>query len=204
MRQLLAAAIAAALLLGGIAPLATTAAADQPVQVRPRAQSPLGSPAPMPFPQTTPPGGGYAAPAPPSISCDPYGRCWRSPGYGGYGGYGYQGYGARPPGWADDLPARARDPYRFDRPRSNVVCDDASRICYKQGRVDKSETRARYGERAADRADDLRDRRGTARLFVPERGVTCDVARRTCYDGKMPDYSLTRRYFGDNAAGALR
>jgi hypothetical protein len=69
--------------------------------------------------------------------------------------------------------------------------------------VDESETRDVFGERAADRADDLRDRRGTARLFVPERGVSCDADRRVCFDGSTPDVSLTRRYFGGEAASRL-
>lgn len=153
----------------------------------------------------------------PVINCDVYGRCWRgSPGYGrgyGRGGYGYgyspggYGYvlppGARPPGWADDLPYRAQGADRFYRPRSGVVCDRGTAVCYKNGRLDKSETRDVFGERAGDRADDLRDDRGTARLFVPERGVTCDRARQVCFDDGNPDSSLTRRYFGQRAAGAV-
>ena len=84
-----------------------------------------------------------------------------------------------------------------------MVCDVATSVCYKRGKVDKSETKALFGERAADRADDLRDRRGTGRLFVPERGVTCDAGKRACFDEGVPDYSLTRRYFGRQAADAL-
>ena len=60
-----------------------------------------------------------------------------------------------------------------------------------------------FGERAGDRADDLRDRLGTARVFVPERGVACDRNRRMCLDDGDPDRSLTRRYFGRRAARAL-
>ena len=57
---------------------------------------------------------------------------------------------------------------RFLRPGSDVVCDRASRICYKDGKVDKSDTQNVFGERAGDRADGLRDRIGTGRMFVPE------------------------------------
>jgi hypothetical protein len=92
---------------------------------------------------------------------------------------------------------------RFLRPRSEVVCDRATRICYKQGRVDQSDTERVFGGRAGDRADDLRDRVGTARLFVPERGVACDRTRRMCLDDGDPDRSLTRRYFGRRAARDL-
>lgn len=136
----------------------------------------------------------------PRIVCDNFGRCWRDV----PSGFDDDGrFGARPPGWADDLPRRLRDPDRFLRPRSGVVCDRGTAICYKNGRVDKSETKSIFGERAADRADDLRDRRGTGRVFVPERGVSCDTARRICFDGGFADYSLTRRYFGREAADQI-
>ena len=136
------------------------------------------------------------------VRCDGYGRCWQQA--PSYDGYRSGPYGARPPGWADDAPRRRpRDPYRFDRPRSGVVCDNATSLCYKQGAIDKSETKAVFGERAADRADDLRDRRGTGRLFVPERGVTCDPRRRVCFDDGVADFSQTRRYFGQRAADAV-
>lgn len=138
-------------------------------------------------------------PTRPRIVCDDYGRCWRYPSGFGSG----LGYGDRPPGWYDDLPGRLRDPDRFLRPRSNVVCDRGTAICYKNGRVDKSETERVFGERAGDRADDLRDRRGTGNLFVPERGVSCNLERRVCFDGGFADYSLTRRYFGREAAEAI-
>lgn len=157
---------------------------------------------------------GYSRPAVPRrpvIACDAYGRCWR-PGsaYGSYGAYGYSPYGygfdrrtARPPGWAYDAPRGQRHPDRFVRPRDGVVCDRASLVCYKRGAIDKSETRSAFGDRAADRADDVRDRFGTGRLFVPERGVACDPQRRACFDDGFADYSLTRRYFGDKAAKGL-
>jgi hypothetical protein len=92
---------------------------------------------------------------------------------------------------------------RFLRPRSNLVCDRASRICYKNGKIDKSDTENTFGERAGDRADDLRDRFSTARLFVPQRGVACDRDRRLCLEDGDPDRKLTRRYFGKRAARAL-
>ena len=140
----------------------------------------------------------------PVIACDPYGRCWqRVPPTRWDGGYDDDRSSARPPGWADDLPRRTREPGRFLRPRDGVVCDQASGVCYKRGRIDKSETRGIFGDRAADRADDLRDDFGTGRLFVPERGVTCDPGRRVCFDDGGADFSLTRRYFGNRAANAL-
>jgi hypothetical protein len=110
---------------------------------------------------------------------------------------------AQPPGWAESLPGSARTNDRFLRPRSEVVCDRATRICYKQGKVDKSDTERVFGGRAGDRADDLRDRLGTARLFVPERDVACDRERRMCLDDGDPDRRLTRRYFGRRAARAV-
>lgn len=182
-----------------------------------RANPGLGSPPRLsaPAPRRSTYGRGYYRDAPrrPVITCDPYGRCFQQvPSYrsgGAYSGRGnVYGYGlpsgTRPPGWADDLPYRAQGYDRFVRPRSGVVCDRNTSVCYKGSQVDKSETRDVFGERAADRADDLRDDRGTARLFVPERGVTCDRSRQVCFDDDSPDSSLTRRYFGNRAADAVR
>jgi len=200
MHQLLvASAMALALTLGGGA----DARADGPGVVRVNNLQPLYGGQPAPAPRVVTPG--YRAvpvrPSRPAISCDAYGRCWQSvPSYG----YGWGlDRGTRPPGWADDLPRRARDPSRFQRPRSGVVCDQGTSVCYKRGRIDRSETREMFGGRAADRADDLRDERGTGRVFVPERGVSCDPGRQVCFDEGVPDRSLTRRYFGRNAAGSL-
>jgi hypothetical protein len=139
----------------------------------------------------------------PTVACDSFGRC----GQLGPSDRFERGYierpDARPPGWAESLPGSARTQNRFLRPRSDVVCDRATRICYKQGKVDKSDTERIFGGRAGDRAGDLRDRLGTARLFVPERGVACDRERRICLDDGDPDRSLTRRYFGRGAARAI-
>ena len=159
---------------------------------------------------------GWAAPVPgygrglterPAVVCDTFGRCWRQE----QPIYGRPGYGSGPPwvtrrdGWSDDrlFGRRGRSEDRFVRTDRRVVCDRATAVCYKRGEVDKSETEDVFGERAGDRADDLRDDLGTARLFVPERGVTCDRGRRACFDDGAPDHSLTRRYFGRRAAGAL-
>lgn len=137
----------------------------------------------------------------PAVACDSFGRCSQlrssDPFERRYAARG------RPPGWADDLPRSARMSDRFLRPRSNLVCDRASRICYKNGKIDKSDTESVFGERAGDRADDLRDRFGTARLFVPQRGVACDRERKVCLEDGDPDRKLTRRYFGKGAARTL-
>jgi Fels-1 Prophage Protein-like len=135
-----------------------------------------------------------------AVNCDRFGRCWQLQPSDPF----ERRYAARArPGWAENLPRSARSSDRFLRPRSNVVCDRASRICYKNGKVDKSDTERAFGERAGDRADDLRDRFGTARLFVPQRGVACDRERRVCLEDGDPDRKLTRRYFGKGAARAL-
>jgi Fels-1 Prophage Protein-like len=148
------------------------------------------------------PGYGYSPLHRPSIACDRFGRCWElDPSDRFARGYGERR--ARPPSWAEDLPGSARSHDRFLRAGSEVVCDRATRICYKEGKVDKSDTEQVFGGRAGDRADDLRDRLGTARLFLPERDVACDRARRVCLDDGDPDRSLTRRYFGRRAARAL-
>jgi hypothetical protein len=136
-----------------------------------------------------------------AIRCDRFGRCWQlRPSDPFEHRYAAR---ARPPGWAEDLPRSARSSDRFLRPRSNVVCDRASRICYKNDKIDKSDTERVFGDRAGDRADDLRDRFGTARLFVPQRGVACDRDRNVCLEDGDPDRKLTRRYLGKGAARAL-
>jgi hypothetical protein len=135
----------------------------------------------------------------PTVACDRFGRCWEVGPFDRYG----RGYAGRPepqsPGWAENLPGSARTDDRFLRPRSEVVCDRATRLCYKQGRVDKSDTEHVFGERAGDRVDALRDRHRTARVFVPERGASCDRERRVCFEKGDPDRGLTRRYFGGRA-----
>jgi hypothetical protein len=135
-----------------------------------------------------------------AVVCDRYGRCWRR---GPDDHFAHRHFGrpdAEPPGWAEKLPDSARRDDRFLRPRSELVCDRATRICYKDGEVDKSDTEHVFGRRAGKRADDLRDSHGTARLFVPEQGVSCDRERRRCFEDGDPDRRATRRYFGRRAA----
>lgn len=142
------------------------------------------------------------------VACDAFGRCWRLDATDRLGfARGWHDDdlpSARPPRWAKALPDRLRDSDRFVRPGSNLVCDRASRICYKRGNLDKSVTRGVFGKRAANRADDLRDRLGTGRLFVPQRDVACDQGRRVCFEDGVPDRKLTRRYFGREAPEGRR
>jgi hypothetical protein len=149
------------------------------------------------------PGYGRSAPYGPAITCDRFGRCWEA----GPFARDPRGYAARreadPPGWAENLPGSARTDDRFLRPRSEVVCDRATSLCYKQGRVDKSDTQDVFGERASDRVDALRDRHRTVRVFVPERGTSCNRESRVCFAKGDPDRALTRRYFGRRAARKL-
>jgi Fels-1 Prophage Protein-like len=139
----------------------------------------------------------------PAVACDSFGRCWQLGPLDPFERlYARRPY-VRPPGWAENLPRSARMSDRFLRPGSDVVCDRASRLCYKDGKIDKSDTQSVFGERAGDRADRLRDRLGTGDMFVPQRGVTCDRERRVCLEDGDPDRKLTRRYFGKDAARAL-
>ena len=139
----------------------------------------------------------------PAVACDSFGRCWHV----GSSDRFRRGYlerrDAHPPAWADNLPESARTQHRFVRPGSDVVCDRATGICYKQGKVDKSDTERVFGERAGDKVDALRDRFSSSRLFAPERGVACNRESRVCLEDGDPDRSLTRRYFGRRAARAL-
>lgn len=149
-----------------------------------------------------PPGYGRSPFYRPSIACDHFGRCWQVGPFDRFA----RGYGprdTRPPRWAGRLPESAEAHDRFLRPRSGVVCDRATRICYKKGKIDKSDTQRMFGERAGDRADGIRDRHRRAQIFVPQRDVACDRERRVCFEDGDPDRRLTRRYFGKRAARAI-
>ncbi len=139
----------------------------------------------------------------PAVACDSFGRCWQLRPSDPFERRYVRRPDTRPPDWAENLPRSARMSDRFLRPGSDVVCDRASRICYKDGKVDKSDTQNVFGERAGDRADGLRDRLGTGQMFVPERDVACDRERRLCLEDGDPDRKLTRRYFGRDAADAV-
>jgi hypothetical protein len=127
--------------------------------------------------------------------CDHFGRCWHP----GYDHDPDRVRSARPPDWADDLPESAQERRRFVRPDDGLVCDQVTRVCYKQGNVDKSDTKEFFGRRAAKRADRLRDERGSAEIFVPEPGVACDPQRERCFADGEPDRDLTKRHFGRRA-----
>jgi Fels-1 Prophage Protein-like len=150
-----------------------------------------------------PPGYGRSPLNRPNTACDQFGRCWQLESSDRFARKYIERPDTRPPSWADRLPGSAWMDNRFVRPRSDVVCDRATSICYKRGKIDKSDTEHVFGERAGDRADDVRDRLSNARVFVPERGVACDRERRICLEDGDPDRRLTRRYFGRRAARAL-
>lgn len=147
------------------------------------------------------PGYGWSAFGRPAVVCDRFGRC-REAGRLDYrlARSHVERRDGRPPGWAKRLPDSAQTDRRFLRPRATLVCDRATRICYKRGEIDKSDTERMFGARAADRADVLRDRHGSARIFVPKRGLACDRERQVCLEDGDPDRKLTRRYFGRQAA----
>lgn len=142
----------------------------------------------------------------PALACDDFGRCWRRGPEDGWPGYGL-GHktraGPQAPRWAGDPPDHARAPDRFLRPRSGVICDRTTQLCYQDRKIDRNSTEDVFGERAGNRARDLRDALGTARLFVPGRGVACDRERRVCLEDGVPNRGATRRYFGPQATDAL-
>lgn len=88
---------------------------------------------------------------------------------------------------------------RAVRGSRGVACDPSTQICYRNGRIDKSETEERFGEGAGDRADDIRDRYG-ADVYARSRKVVCDRDAEVCYKNGRPDRSETRDVFGKNAA----
>jgi hypothetical protein len=103
------------------------------------------------------------------------------------------------PGWGS-ISRRPSRPYRVSR---RVVCDPATQICYKRGRIDKSETEDAFGGRAGDRADDFRDRWGRDDLYIRSRKVACDRDAKVCYKNGHADRSETREVFGKRAARRL-
>ena len=111
--------------------------------------------------------------------------------------------GARPPGWADNAPGRVRSSDRFARPQSGVVCDRRTNVCYKNGEARPERNQGCVRRPGTDRVEGIRKRNGTGKLFLPDRGVTCNSIRKVCYDDGVADFSQTRRYFGDRAADAL-
>jgi hypothetical protein len=131
-----------------------------------------------------------------------------------YGAGPRAAYGAAPGFWAFGPPRAygwgdgrgygdSRYRGRSFRPSGKVVCDRATQICYKRGDVDKSETKAYFGSRAAGRADDLRDRYETDELLVRRRAVVCNRDDEVCYKRGRPDRSETRDVFGKKAARRL-
>jgi hypothetical protein len=154
-----------------------------------------------PYAWRTPPGYGWSAFGRPALVCDRFGRCWRGKPFDYRLARGhYERHDRRPPGWAEKLPEGARTHKRFLRPRGEVVCDRVTRICYQAGKIDTSDTERMFGARAGERAERVRDRYESARVFLPARGVACDRERRLCVEGGDPDRKLTRRYFGRQAA----
>jgi hypothetical protein len=88
----------------------------------------------------------------PAVACDSFGRCWQREPSDPFERRYVRRPEVGPPGWAEDLPRSARTSDRFLRPGSGVVCDRASRLCYKDGKVDKSDTQSMFGARACGRA----------------------------------------------------
>lgn len=94
---------------------------------------------------------------------------------------------------------QARRNGRLVRKDDDVVCDRRTQVCYKDGDIDKSETRDQFGKNAAKRADRVRDRYDDD-AFLPRRNVVCDRDQRVCYKGGDADRKLTRDFFGKKAA----
>lgn len=95
---------------------------------------------------------------------------------------------------------------RYLRTGPNVVCDQRTETCYKGGAIDKTETQAVFGNRAAREADRLRDRAGTGYIYVPRNAGNsyCVNAEQVCYKNGRPDWSDTRDVYGKKAAQRLR
>ena len=136
---------------------------------------------------------------------------YAAPGYGypgplyGYGGvpyaYGSPGYRYDHRGDHDEPGAPWHgDDRRFDRQGHEVVCDRLTKVCYKKGDIDASETRDRFGNHAGRRVDGIQDRNRTNDVFLPRPGVICNDQVNVCKTGGEPNRKLTRDYFGNQAA----
>ena len=124
---------------------------------------------------------------------------WSGP-YGGPGVAGWPGpYYGYPRATYDDDNWGGR---RF-RPRRDIVCDRATRTCYRDGEIDASETRDYFGNRAGRRVDRIRDAAGTNKIFRPDDDVVCNRRERVCFKDGRPDRSETRDFFGKKAARRL-
>jgi hypothetical protein len=92
---------------------------------------------------------------------------------------------------------------RLVRPERDVVCDRRTEVCYKDGDIDASETRERFGRDASRKVERVRDRYDNKDLFLPRRNIVCNDDNNTCYRNGKADRSLTREYFGRRAARRL-
>jgi hypothetical protein len=61
----------------------------------------------------------------PNIACDQFGHCWQPGLYDRFA----RKYIERPPGRAQSFPGSVWMDNRFVRPRSDIVCDRATRVC---------------------------------------------------------------------------
>lgn len=123
-----------------------------------------------------------------------YGR----PAAGGYYGRPSRAYGYPRYGYNDNNNDRyrGRNGGRFDREGKDVVCDRRTEVCYKDGDIDKSETRERFGKEPARKVERVRDRYDDNDLFLPRRNVVCNDQNNTCYQNGKPNRQLSREYFG--------
>lgn len=85
-----------------------------------------------------------------------------------------------------------------------VTCDARTEVCYKNGRLDASETRDRFGKSASREVEQIRQQQGTGRVYVPRDGSVCNRQEGVCYKNGKPDWSDTRDYIGKNAAKRVR
>jgi hypothetical protein len=97
-------------------------------------------------------------------------------------------------------PGYARSNGRTFQPSRGVVCDRATQTCYRGREIDASETRDYFGNKAARKADRVRDTQGTNRVYRVNQKVVCNRRDQVCYKNGRPDVSDTRDYFGKKAA----
>ncbi len=105
------------------------------------------------------------------------------------------------------LPLAAADPARAQRPsldfpRSGVICDRGSRVCYDSRGVSIGETRRVFGSGAVTNLRRQFDTRTWPTELLFSTGELCDVRRQVCWDDgwqrRNVSKRLSRQLFGNN------
>lgn len=105
--------------------------------------------------------------------------------------------------FAAALPAAAKKA-TIDYPRSGVVCDQATKMCFDRTGVSVRLTREFFGRSAERELERKLSGSNRPTQFKLSNGDVCDVRRQTCWDdgwgGKNISKALSKQLFGNNGA----